>query len=102
MAEVPDLTTDGQNWMTYRIKLLQVAADEKLDKYLDGTATRPINATKDEVKTWQRQDAMAKWLITCTVPDSILVRLGLQAISENNAHYFFTELSNLFEESTAT
>ncbi|KAF9230622.1 hypothetical protein BU15DRAFT_57062, partial [Melanogaster broomeanus] len=93
MAFSVDLVVDGRNWKTYRKNLLRLAAKEKLVRLYDGTDMRPVDVTSDEVKAWQRRNAIAKQYIAGTIPDALCMRI----MHLKTAHEFFQYLSSLFE-----
>ncbi|KAF9232989.1 hypothetical protein BU15DRAFT_7376, partial [Melanogaster broomeanus] len=93
---VPILAVDGRNWKTYRKNLLRLAAEEKLVRLYDGTDKRPVDATNDEVKAWQRRNAIAKQYIAATIPDALCMRI----MHLKTAHEFFQYFANLFEAKT--
>ncbi|KAF9238402.1 hypothetical protein BU15DRAFT_30165, partial [Melanogaster broomeanus] len=90
---VPELAVDGRNWKTYRKNLLLVAAEENLVQQYDGTDTRPVDATNDEVKAWQRRNAIAKQYVAATIPDALFACI----VHLKTACELFQYLAKLFE-----
>ena len=59
--DIPQLTTDGQNWSTWCKKVEKVIKSAGLYSYLDGTVSEPD----------RQLEAMAKLILTMGLPDSI-------------------------------
>ncbi|KAF9229930.1 hypothetical protein BU15DRAFT_35128, partial [Melanogaster broomeanus] len=93
---IPELAVDGRNWKTCCKNLLRVAAEENLVRQYDGTETRPVDATNDEVKAWQRRNAIAKQYIAATIPDALFMCI----VHLKTARELFQHLANLFETKT--
>ncbi|KAG1852198.1 hypothetical protein F4604DRAFT_1592095, partial [Suillus subluteus] len=114
---VPKLAVDGENWTTYKYRMLWSVDARGFLGHLDGTKKKPVDAltlsgrgaswspsTMDEIreltafkvtmKEWHMGKAITKQQIASTIPDSLFIQVkGLDTAQE-----IFTYLSNLFEK----
>ncbi|KAG1720232.1 uncharacterized protein EDB91DRAFT_1064939 [Suillus paluster] len=114
---IPKLTADGENWMTYKDRLLWSIDACGFLSHLDGTEKKPVDpsmllgrgalwtpTTSDEIrelavyrtamKEWCMGKAIMKQQIAGTIPDSLFIQVKNLA----TAGEIFTYLSNLFEK----
>ncbi|KAF9234903.1 hypothetical protein BU15DRAFT_65278 [Melanogaster broomeanus] len=97
VIEVPDLTSDGSNWKTYRDIVLYIATLENVVQQFNGTDAKPVEATGHEFKAWERQNKVAQLPITLTIPDSLLIHV----MHLETAREWFKYLTDQFETKTS-
>ena len=77
-ATVPCLKEYGSNWAIFAMRFQEAMEVMCRWSYFDGTNTRPVpkdaahptNAESEAIKKWEREDAMAQWLLFQKLPDS--------------------------------
>ncbi|KAF9241616.1 hypothetical protein BU15DRAFT_30260, partial [Melanogaster broomeanus] len=90
---VPELTNNGRNWKTYRENVLRVAKHKNLLQQFDGTDAKPVNATERELAAWDQCNCSAQFIITSTIPDSLILRI----MHLETAHEYLDYFTDLFE-----
>ncbi|KAF9239295.1 hypothetical protein BU15DRAFT_62052 [Melanogaster broomeanus] len=80
IIDVSDLSVDGRNWKTYYESILQVAALEN-----------------HELKAWEQRNKIGKFLITNSIPDSLLMCV----MHLETAREWFKYLADRFEMNTS-
>jgi transposase InsO family protein len=84
LTNIPRLETDGSNWASYAMRFrMAMQATGKWDCF-DGTKPRPIAKdpaapTKDEKEAaaaWEKEDQVARYLLSQRLPDSTLLGLN--------------------------
>ncbi|KAG9225295.1 hypothetical protein CCMSSC00406_0009851 [Pleurotus cornucopiae] len=90
---VPKLDAAGNNWVTYRDRLMWAVDARGLLKHLDGTGSEPVNPVpvlaspvtdvqttalnqwKEDLKEWHQGEAVVKQQIAGTIPDSLFMKI---------------------------
>ena len=80
-SNIPKLNVKGMNWAIFSFRF-QVAIEAKeLWSHFDGTSTSPtVSATPMAAETtasnkWQKDESLAKHLLTQRIPDSTALRI---------------------------
>jgi len=114
---VPKLAADGENWVTYKVRLQWSIDARGLLSHLDGTEKKPVDPSMltgrgaswvpsmpDEMKEivvynsankeWRMGEAVVKQQIASTIPDTLFIQIkGLATAKE-----IFMYLANMFEQ----
>ncbi|KAF9234346.1 hypothetical protein BU15DRAFT_65775 [Melanogaster broomeanus] len=91
--QVPELANDGRNWKTYRENVLRVAKHKNLLQQFDGIDAKPVNATERELAAWDQRNCSAQFIITSTIPDSLILRI----MHLETAHEYLDYFTDLFK-----
>ena len=83
--EVPHLLPDGTNWSTFSTSFCEAMKAAHRWGHFDGTTLRPVPKDTDaptkgeeetETETWDHEDAVARYLLSQRLPDSIMFQVG--------------------------
>ena len=82
-ATVPCLKENGSNWAIFAMRFREAMVIMHRWGHFDGTNTRPVpkdaahptNAESEVIKEWEREDAIAQWLLSQKLPDSTVLYL---------------------------
>ena len=89
-TNIPRLELDGSNWAIFSIRFQE--AMEATDRwgYFDGSETRPVpvdalnitTAEQESMTKWDRNDRVARYLLSQRLPDSTAVRMRVYHTAE--------------------
>jgi len=70
-SSIPKLNPHGENWAIFQIRFQNMMEVKDKWEHFDGSSTRP--ADEDEAIEWDKEERMAKYLLTQCLPDSTVV-----------------------------
>jgi hypothetical protein len=83
--EVPHLLPNGMNWSTFSTSFHEAMKAAHRWGHFDSTTPRPVPKDTDaptkgeeetETETWDYEDAVARYLLSQRLPDSIMFQVG--------------------------